>query len=302
MVVDYKAPLYPKTPLIIQIPPNTNAQQIAQLLEKAQVIPAANLFYLNVRLRGLDGLLRAGEYEFPAERTLQSVLAKLLRGEVLYHKLTIPEGLTSQEIKDLLLKDDRLVGDFPLEIKEGTLLPETYTFPRGESRQALVQQMVDALTLKAQVLWGARQQGLPFETLEEALTLASIIEKETALAGERQHIASVFINRLRKNMPLQSDPTVLFAFFEKTQKDLGRPLTQEDLKIDSSYNTYRVLGLPPGPICHPGIKSLEAVLNPLESEDLYFVADGTGAHVFSKTYAEHHKNHQRWRALQKQKK
>ncbi|HBN22731.1 MAG TPA: endolytic transglycosylase MltG [Holosporales bacterium] len=300
-VQDYEQEKNYPSSLTIIIPPKTSAKAIGNLLEKEGIISSQEIFYWSLRLRALGNQLRSGEYHFPERRSLKSVIEKLRRGDVVYHRLTLAEGLTSREIILLVQREEKLQGDVANTILEGSLLPETYTFFRGESRQNIVSQMKKSMEKTLSDLWERYQSKTSLKTKEEVLILASIVEKETALEKERPHIAAVFLNRLKKGMPLQTDPTVIYAFEVLEQKPFERTLTRDDLKVSSPYNTYLIQGLPPGPICHPGKASLEAVLNPLESDDLFFVADGTGGHVFSKTYKEHAQNHNQWRKIKKKK-
>ncbi|MDD3447306.1 MAG: endolytic transglycosylase MltG, partial [Zavarzinia sp.] len=221
---------------------------------------------------------------------------RLLRdGKVVVHRLTVPEGLTVAEIMKLVADTAALSGSLPPIPPEGTLLPETYNFTRGENRSAMVDRMRRAMVEALDSAWAARVDGLPFETKEQALVLASIIEKETARDSERRRIAGVFVNRLRKGMRLQSDPTVIYGI-TKGQGPLGRSLTRTDLREATDYNTYVVYGLPPGPISSPGLDSLRAAVNPSTHKELYFVADGKGGHAFAETLDDHNANVQRWRA------
>lgn len=290
---------YPDSVIVI-IPKTMSAKAIGELLQARGVISSSDIFYWSVRLRKLGPKLRSGEYEFPKSRSLQSIVEKLVSGDILFHRLTIPEGLTSTEILTLIKNEEKLTGDLP-SLEEGSVLPETYTYARGTSRSKLVKDMQADLQKALDRLWDGRQEGLPFKTKSDALILASIVEKETALEVERPRIAAVFINRLHKGMALQTDPTVIYALEKQAGKPFDRPLYKKDLSVDSPYNTYIHKGLPPTPICHAGLASLKAVLNPIQSEELYFVADGSGGHVFSKTYQEHSKNHQNWRQIQKKK-
>ena len=211
--------------------------------------------------------------------------------------MTIPEGVTSADIGRLLESAEALAGDVAEIPPEGALLPETYFYRRGDSRTDLLHRMEAGMHRLMAELWPNRAEKLPFDTPEQALGLAAIVEKETALAAERPQVAGVFVNRLRKDMRLQSDPTVIFAV-TGGEAPLGRPLSKDDLAADSPFNTYRHKGLPPRPIAHPGRESLAAVLNPMATEALYFVADGSGGHVFAATLAEHNINVARWQKLQ----
>lgn len=285
---------------IVVIPKGTGVSGIAQLLRQEGVIDNADIFKLGVRLFSKDKPLLAGEYVFPKATSPSAAMGILIAGKSITHQLTVPEGLTVREVLDLVTAAPLLDGPLP-EVKpaEGALLPETYQFLRGESRAAVVERMADAMREALAAEWPKRDPDLPLKTIEEAVVLASIVEKETSKADERARIAGVFYNRLKKGMPLQSDPTVIFAVTLGKSK-LNRGLTYDDLKIDSPYNTYVVKGLPPGPIANPGLAALQAVLRPMKHKELYFVADGTGGHAFAKTLDEHNKNVAAWRKVQKQ--
>jgi UPF0755 protein len=215
-------------------------------------------------------------------------------GRTVVHRLTIPEGLMTSEILEIIKNTEGLDGEITLDPQEGDLLPETYNFSRGDKRNDLITRMHHAMQKALQDAWEGREEGLPLTGPMQALTLASIVEKETGLASERPHVASVYINRLKKGMLLQADPTTAYAVTAGKHK-LARPLTYADLQTESPYNTYRVQGLPPGPIANPGKASILATLHPDQSEDLYFVATGTGGHNFAKTAAEHEENVRRYR-------
>ncbi len=285
---------------IVVIPKGTGVSGIAQLLREEGVIDDAGIFKLGVRLFSKDKPLLAGEYVFPKATSPSAAMGIMIAGKSITHQLTIPEGLTVREVLDLVTATALLDGPLP-EVKpaEGTLLPETYQFLRGESRAAVVERMSTAMREAIAEEWPKRDPDLPLKTVEEAVVLASIVEKETSKADERARIAGVFYNRLKKGMPLQSDPTVIFAVTLGKSK-LNRGLTYDDLKIDSPYNTYVVKGLPPGPIANPGLAAIQAVLRPMKHKELYFVADGTGGHAFARTLEEHNKNVAAWRKVQKQ--
>jgi UPF0755 protein len=240
---------------------------------------------------------KAGEYAFTASMTPEQVLSQIARGDVVVHKITIPEGFTSAQVAASLLAESLLSGDLPPAMIEGRLFPNTYHFQRGETRAAVVARMTQAMDEALARLWPARSADLPITTQQEALTLASIVEKETSLAAERTMVAGVYINRLRKGMKLQADPTVVYGIDTKGVMD--RPLTLADLNRDTPYNTYTRLGLPPSPICNPGAASIEAVLHPAVTDALYFVATGTGGHNFAATNAEHQKNVAAYRKVMK---
>ena len=289
-------PLARNTVLVIE--PGAGLNRIASQLERHGVIQSALVFRLHTRLAGYAGQLKAGEYQFTAAATAGDVLAKLVANDVVIRFITVPEGLTSAQIIAMIDGADGLAGETPRNIEEGSLLPETYGYSRGETRTALIRRMSDSLDRTVRDLWLDRQEGLPFDSPDEAIILASIVEKEAAVASERSRVAAVFVNRLKRGMRLQSDPTVAFGI--DPVGPLGRSLRRSDLERDTPYNTYRIDGLPPGPICHPGRDSLLAVLNPAPTQDLYFVADGTGGHAFAQTLPDHNRNVARWRRIQRE--
>jgi UPF0755 protein len=272
---------------------------VAQQLQDAGVVRDALLFRLGVRLRGENGALKAGEYAFPSRASMADVMGILIEGKSIQHKITVAEGLTSAMIYNIVQKDALLVGSPGAEPTEGSLLPETYLFVRGTARSQILARMGRAQQQFIAALWRTRTPDLPFTSPEQAVTLASIVEKETALPEERRHIAAVFINRLRSGMKLQSDPTVIYGITKGYP--LGRGILESELTAATSYNTYVIPGLPPAPICNPGKDSIEAVLQPENSADLYFVANGTGGHVFTFSIAEHEKNVARWRQMEQAK-
>jgi len=273
---------------------------IADKLAEAGVISDPLVFAAGVRVYGEGRPLKAGEYLFAGRLSMRLVMEQMIAGATIQHRLTIPEGLTSAEIVALVAAVPDLDGAVPTTVPpDGTLLPETYFFTRGDTRAQLLERMRKGMQDALAELWPARDEASPLKTAAEAVTLASIVEKETALAAERPHVASVFFNRLAQNMPLQSDPTVIYAL-TGGKGPLNRPLSKADLKIADPYNTYVNPGLPPGPIANPGRASLKAVLHPDTTKDLYFVADGTGGHAFAATLDEHNKNVAAWRQQQKQ--
>ncbi len=279
---------------------------IADTLSNNGVIRSKFVFMMAARATGKARLLKAGEYEFPPHMAMRDVLDKMAKGDVLVRKVTIPEGLTSWQVVQILNGNDMLSGEIAVVPPEGSLLPETYTFVRGDTRQSVIDHMGQAMTKSLESLWQGRDQTSPLSSPAEAVALASVVEKETGVASERPKIAGVFINRLQKNMPLQSDPTVIYALTQgkiedKGQGPLGRRLLTTDLESDSPYNTYKHPGLPPGPIANPGVASLAAVLKPEKNDYIYFVADGTGGHVFAATLDEHNRNVAAWRKVREQK-
>ena len=286
-------------PATVVVPSGSGLQVIADELRALGVIESPMVLLLRARWKGEAHRFKAGEYAFEPGVSVDEVIAMMVAGRTVVHRITLPEGWTSAQIAEVIATDDVLAGELAAVPPEGSLLPETYHFERNEDRNVLVARMAAAMDSTLAELWAARADGLPFETPEEALVLASIVEKETGVAAERPHIAGVFVNRLKRGMPLQSDPTVIYAL-TGGEGPLDRPLTRADLKTDSPYNTYVVPGLPPGPIANPGRDALAAVLQPMETKDLYFVADGTGGHAFAETLAEHNRNVAAWRALQNQ--
>lgn len=282
------------TEAIIIVKPGSGLAVIARQLEDAGVISNARWLIAWTMLHDAARSLKAGEYAFAPGTTPHDALSRMQAGETLVHALVIPEGLTVVEILDRLEAQPLLEGEPGSSPAEGTLLPETYYFHRGDSRTEIISRMQDAMARTIDGLWDQRQPNLPIASKQEALTLASIVEKETGVPSERARVAGVFINRLRRNMRLQSDPTVIYALTGGKQA-LGRALTRADWKHSDPYNTYQNAGLPPGPIANPGRASIEAVLNPEAHKFLFFVADGTGGHAFAETYAEHQRNIQRAR-------
>lgn len=291
----FNAPGPHETDIVVVLPKGASVGQISQILEREGVLQSPSVFRLVVRLAGQSGALRAGEYEIPAQASMRALMTLLVDGETVVRRLTLPEGLSTVEALQVVGEADGLVGALPTDTPEGSLLPETYHYSYGDERAELVARMQRAMSDLMNVLWPNRADDLPFDTWQDAVVLASIVEKETAVPDERPRIAGVFVNRLRRGMRLQSDPTVVYAI--TGGGPLGRRLTRQDLTLESPYNTYRVAGLPPTPIANPGRASLEAVLNPAVTDELYFVADGTGGHAFAKTLAEHQDNVRRWRRI-----
>jgi UPF0755 protein len=273
--------------------PRGGAEGIAGALSRAGVIGDTRAFALAAWATRAEGPLRAAEFAFPPGASLQEVLRILREGRPVQRRLTIPEGLSARQIATLLERTEGLTGDIP-PIAEGALLPETYAYQRGDARAALVRRAEAAMAQALAEAWAGRAEGLPLASPREALVLASIVERETGLAEERARIAAVFVNRLRRGMPLQSDPTVIYAAAEGAAFD--RPITRADLERDHPFNTYRNRGLPPAPIAAPGREALRAVTRPAQTEELFFVATGEGGHAFARTLEEHNRNVARWRA------
>ena len=291
-----RGPALKETTVLIK--PGSGVSSIAQSLRRAKVISSPDLFVLGVRMRGLQGKMKAGEYAIPARASMQHVAEILVSGKSIEHKLTIAEGLTSQMAYDLVKKDKVLTGAPGAVPAEGTILPETYLFLRGTTRAELLLRMQKSQTQLLDKLWPKRAKDLPFKTREEALVLASVVEKETGVASERPRIASVFVNRLRQGIRLQSDPTIIYGLTKGYP--LGRGIRLSELNRVTPYNTYAIDGLPPTPIANPGRDSIRAVLNPPKTTDLFFVADGTGGHVFTGSLGEHNANVAKWRVIEKQ--
>jgi UPF0755 protein len=280
------------------IPTGSTLDTIADSLDSRGVIAnrwvfvGASLFY------GTASRLKAGEYVFPANATMRQVMDTIISGRSVQHAITIPEGLTSAQIVDRLNTDPILVGSVAEIPPEGALLPETYKFTRGTTRREILDRMAKAQQEAVAEIWARRTSDLPIATPEELVVLASIVEKETGRADERTRVAGVFVNRLGKKMKLQSDPTILYGIYGSASWQKPRTILRSDMQRPNPYNTYQIDGLPPGPIANPGRDSLEAVANPSRTNDLYFVADGTGGHVFAATIDEHNKNVARWRQIE----
>jgi UPF0755 protein len=283
------------------VKPNSGVGQIATQLEQNGFITDATIFRIGVRTYGGEKTFKAGEYEVQAGASMRDVMELLQSGKSILHSLTIPEGLTVAQAFRRIADHEALSGEMPKELPpEGSLAADTQRFTRGQERKAIIAKMREQQAKLIEEVWEKRSPDLPIKTMDEFVTLASIVEKETGIDSERPHVASVFVNRLRKKMRLQSDPTIIYGLFGGAGKPADRPIYQSDIEKPTPYNTYVINGLPPTPIANPGRAALEAVANPLDSEDLYFVADGTGGHVFAKTLEEHNKNVARWRQVQKQ--
>ena len=283
---------------IVNIVREDDGGSIADQLERAGVVDSAVWFSVLTLLDGNRGSLKRGEYDFKAGISMNEIESLLSSHRVVQHKMAIPEGLTSDQIVQRLRDDDALVGDIRESPREGSLMPDTYYFERGDSRQSILTRMAKAQSKYVEDVWKARAPDLPFKSPGEMVTLASIVEKETGKPDERPRVAGVFVNRLQKHMRLESDPTIVYGLvFGKGT--LGHPITKAELNQQTPYNTYLIDGLPPGPIANPGKAALEAVANPSKSRDLFFVADGTGGHVFADTLDQHLKNVARWRQIEK---
>jgi UPF0755 protein len=285
---------------VVNIPPRAGMTDIADVLQREGVIDnnrwafIGSVFALKARSE-----LKPGEYLFQKNASLRDVIGTMVDGKVVQHAVTIPEGLTSEQIVGRLTDNDIFAGSVREIPREGTLLPETYKFPRGTTREQVIARMQQAQKRVVTEVWEHRNPDVPVKTPEQLVTLASIVEKETGRADERSRVAAVFVNRLRQKIKLQSDPTIIYGLVGG-KGTLGRPIKRTEIQQPSPYNTYVVDGLPPGPIANPGRASLEAAANPARTRDLFFVADGTGGHTFTETYDQHQKNVAKLRAMEKQ--
>jgi UPF0755 protein len=295
-LVNRAGPLETETAVVI--PRGSGLDNISAALTDAGVVDQPLVFVAAAKMTGANRALKAGEYAFPAHVSIAEAFRILQSGKTVVRRFTVPEGLTSSQVVRLMRDEPSLAGEITDEPAEGSLLPETYHYSWGDGRAEMLKRMQAAMRTALQAAWSKRSLSLPLDTPEQAVILASIVEKETSVPRERAKVAGVFVNRLLSNMKLQSDPTVVYAL---TQGDgaLGRPLTRADWKFESPYNTYVIDGLPPAPIANPGKASLEAVMNPEQHEFVYFVADGSGGHAFAKTLAEHNRNVTRWREVMK---
>lgn len=282
---------------VVTLRSGAGVSEIGGALAEAGVIRSATAFRVAAQLTGADRDLRAGEYRIESRASLADVIDTLRSGTVVRHFVTIPEGWSVAQAIDILNNEDVLVGEITTAPPEGSLMPDTYEVTRGETRQSVIDRMQAAQTALIEELWPTRAQGLPFSTPEQAVILASIVEKETGIAAERPRVASVFINRLRLGMRLESDPTIIYGITQG--RPLGRGLRRSEIDRHTDWNTYQINGLPPTPIANPGRPAIEAVLNPPTTRDLFFVADGTGGHIFAPSYAEHLANVARWRAIER---
>ncbi|MBE6445828.1 MAG: endolytic transglycosylase MltG [Alphaproteobacteria bacterium] len=273
-------------------------RKIAHRLHQEGVIASPTVFELGVRAMGHGTDIKVGEYAIPRHASMKLVATLLTSGQTYVRRLVIPEGLTSSQVVDSMENMKGLMGQVVQVPKNGTLLPDTYHYSYGDTKEGMLQRMKNAMTTTLDELWAGRDTSISIKDKKQALVMASIIEKETSKDSERAHIASVFYNRMKQGIRLQSDPTVIYAI-TNGQVENKKRVFYEDLKFQSPYNTYVIYGLPPSPIANPGRASIYAVLHPMKTDDLYFVADGTGGHVFAKTYKEHQKNVQKWRQIMK---
>ena len=285
---------------IVNIPARAGKRDIAEVLQKEGVINVNPwLFIGGVYALKASSDLKPGEYSFAKHASLRDVIATIVEGKVVQHAITIPEGLTSEQIVARLSDNDIFAGSVREIPREGTLLPETYKFPRGTTRDQVIQRMQQTQKRVLAEIWERRNPDIPVKSPEQLVTLASIVEKETGVAAERSRVAAVFTNRLRQKIKLQSDPTIIYGLVGG-KGTLGRPIRRSEITAPTPYNTYVIEGLPPGPISNPGRASLEATANPARTRDLFFVADGTGGHTFTETYDAHQKGVAKLRAMEKQ--
>jgi len=288
-------------PRSLVIASGTGIRQIAAQLEQQGFINNATVFVYAAHGRGQARSLKAGEYEIAAEASIVDILNVLVEGRSRMHSFTVPEGLTVNQIFDRLAANEVLIGDLPETLPpEGWLMTDTVHFTRGTTRREIIERLSQGQKQRIEEIWAGRDANLPLDDINQFVTLASIVEKETGVASERPHVASVFYNRLARNMRLQSDPTVIYGIFGGSGKPAGRPIYRSDLDKETPFNTYKINGLPPSPIANPGRDALEAVAHPPQTQDLYFVADGTGGHVFAKTLDEHNRNVRAWRTVERQ--
>ncbi len=297
-VLETPGPL--KEDKVVNIPARAGKRDIADVLQREGVIDVNPwLFIGGVFAMKASSDLKPGEYSFQKNASLRDVIATIVEGKVVQHTVTIPEGLTSEQIVARLSDSDIFTGSVREIPREGTLLPETYKFPRGTPREQVIQRMQQAQKRVIAEIWERRSPDLPLKSPEQLVTLASIVEKETGKSDERSRVAAVFVNRLKQKIKLQSDPTIIYGLVGG-KGTLGRPIKRSEIMQPSPYNTYVIDGLPPGPISNPGRASLEATANPARTRDLFFVADGTGGHSFTETYDQHAKNVAKLRAMEKQ--
>jgi len=283
-------------PTTITVPQGASLRTMAQRLDEAGAIRSADLFLIGARLLGGDSVIKAGDYRLPKAASAAEILAILQSGKTIPLLITIPEGMPSILVQERLMANPDLTGEVAVP-EEGSVLPDSYGYERGESRVAVLARMQAAMTRFIEQSWPQRDPGAPVKTIHEAITLASIVEKETAVAAERPTVAAVYANRLRLGMPLQADPTIIYPITKG--KPLGRRILQSEIRARNDYNTYAMAGLPKGPIANPGRASIEAVLHPAQSRALYFVADGKGGHIFADSYAEHQANVAKWYAIRR---
>lgn len=284
-------------PVLVTVNSGDTLTRVTPRLLEAGAISNTEIFRIGARYSGLASQLKFGEYELPAGASMEEILLVLTSGRSIQYKVTIAEGLTSYEVVQVLLADPVLTGELPTIPPEGSLAPNTYLFGRGATRESIIETMSEAQIDILNAAWIGRMPDHPVQSAEDLLILASIIEKETGVAQEREQVASVFVNRLRLGMRLETDPTVIYGV-TLGREVLGRGLRQSELDRETPYNTYKIPGLPPTPIANPGKAAIEAAANPDDTPYIFFVADGTGGHAFATNYEDHKRNVARWRALE----
>lgn len=294
-------PSYKNSESTFLVPSGQGLIRTARLLEEEGIISNQDLFKAGVIAFGEERNLKAGEFSIPAKSSMRNIMDILVKGEVIQHSLTIVEGWTSYQIVEYLNELYSLSDPIETLPAEGSILPETYNYTYGTSRRDLLSRMQQSQSDLINELWNNRSPDLPFDTVEEAIILASIVERETGLPEERAHVAGVFVNRLKRGIRIQSDPTIIYGISPKGFLDRGIRRSELNDKTNP-YNTYQIDGLPPTPIAHPGRAAIEAVLNPMKTDDIYFVADGTGGHAFAATLAEHQRNVANWRKIERDQK
>ena len=290
-------PVSGKDRIVIDIVEGDRLSIVVDKLYQNNVIKSKFLFKVWMYLTWNQNKIKLGEYEILPNSTTNQIKNIITSGRMYNKYITIPEGLTIKQIFEIFDSKEDLMGEVSIPVKEGELLPQTYAYNKSISKNDLILKMKQAMQDVLDKEWENRQDGLPIKSKEEAIILASIVEKETGIAEERGLVASVFINRLNNNWRLQSDPTVVYTLTNKYGNMMGRKLYKKDLEVDTPYNTYKIKGLPVGAIANPGVDSIRAVLNPPKTDYFYFVADGTGGHKFSKTLEEHEKNRQEWKKI-----
>ncbi len=283
----------------VVIPRGSSVDDVAEILAREGVISNSHVFRIVTRIEGLSGRLKAGEFAFPAAASQRAIAEQIVAGRTVLRRLTIPEGLTTFQVLALIRNAPGMEGEVSSTPQEGELLPETYDYQWGDSRERFVQRLRRTMTETLNELWNGRARDLPLRGPTDAVILASIVEKETALQAERPRVAAVYLNRLRRGMKLEADPTVIYGITQG-RATLDRPLSRADLQQRTQWNTYVIEGLPPTPIANPGRAALQAVLRPTQSDELYFVADGNGGHLFARTLQEHNANVARLRDLERQ--
>lgn len=285
------------------VPSGSSLSYIANNLAAEGLIENSFIFKMGVRASGNDQKMRAGEYRVAKGASMEDIMDEIVSGTAVEYAVTIPEGLSVIQAWRRIEANPHLTGEMPETLPaEGMLAADTKTFPKGTSRADIVDRLIKLQEDRVAEAWANRQEGLPLNDINEFITLASIVEKETGIDGERPLVASVFINRLNKGMKMQSDPTIIYGLFGGEGKPSERPIYRSDIRKATPYNTYVIARLPPGPIAIPGKAALEAVANPADGEDIFFVADGTGGHAFAKTLKEHEANVRRWREIEAERK